>query len=140
MSIDALTKGLFFPLVALLVIYSSCTACERGADGSTCAASQNEVSGLNPGAFLVSIYRDYLSSLDGQECPSIPSCSAYSVAAFKKHGFFIGWVMTVDRLIHEGRDEGEVSPVIYHHGKRKVLDPLENNDFWWFHGNSEHYE
>lgn len=89
---------------------------------------------VNVGAWLASVYRDHISRVDSDRCPSIPSCSSYSVRCFEKHGFFIGWVMTVDRLIHEA-DEGSVSPVVYHGGELKVLDPVENNDFWWFHGN-----
>jgi len=84
----------------------------------------------NIGAWFASIFRDHISGVDGDRCPSIPSCSSYSVAAFKKHGFFIGWVMTVDRLIHEA-NEASVSPVVYHKGRFKILDPVENNDFWW---------
>ena len=39
--------------------------------------------------------------------------------------------MTVDRLIHEG-DEGSVSPRVYYKGRLRTLDPVENNDYWWF--------
>jgi uncharacterized protein len=54
--------------------------------------------------------------------------------AFKKHGFFLGWLMTVDRLIHEGSEELSVSPLVYMGGRRRIFDPVENNDFWWFKG------
>jgi len=69
--------------------------------------------------------------VDGDRCPSIPSCSAYSAQAMKKHGFFVGWMMTVDRLIHEGKEETLVSTVVHSEGKWKIFDPVENNDFWW---------
>ena len=85
----------------------------------------------NPGVWLSSFFRDIISPVDGDRCPSLPSCSSYSVNAFKKHGFFSGWLMTVDRLLHEG-DEGSVSPKVYHDGRFRVLDPVENNDYWWF--------
>jgi hypothetical protein len=39
--------------------------------------------------------------------------------------------MTVDRLIHEGNEETKVSPVVFSGGKKKIYDPVENNDFWW---------
>ena len=133
-------KSLLFPLITILVVYSSCTACKREMGGPSHAISEADGPGLNPGVCLASIYRDYISSVDGQECQSIPSCSSYSIAAFKEHGIFIGWMMTVDRLIHEGRDETLVSPVVYSYGRWKILDPLENNDFWWFHGNRKHHE
>ena len=44
----------------------------------------------------------------------------------------MGWLMTVDRLIHEGKDETKVSPTVYVDGEKKIYDPVENNDFWWF--------
>ena len=85
----------------------------------------------NVGALFVSVYRDYISRVDSDRCPSIPSCSSYSVRAFKKHGYFMGWLMTVDRLIHEG-DEGDTSPLVKGNGTLSILDPVKNNDFWWY--------
>ncbi len=90
-------------------------------------------SDVNVGAWFAAVFRDHISRVDGDRCSSIPSCSSYSAMAFRKHGFFMGWLMTVDRLIHEG-DEGAVSPEVYHKGGLKVLDPVENNDFWWSRG------
>lgn len=95
------------------------------------ALDQKKGSGFNIGVWLASLFRDHLSAVDGNRCPSIPSCSSYSVEAFRKHGFFVGWVMTVDRLIHEA-DEGSASPISKHSGEGKIMDPVENNDFWWF--------
>jgi len=46
--------------------------------------------------------------------------------------------MTVDRLIHEGNEETSVSPLIYSKGEWKILDPVENNDFWWYHKDKGH--
>jgi hypothetical protein len=88
-------------------------------------------SGFNLGTWLIGIYRENISPVDGDRCPSLPSCSSYSLQAMKKHGFFIGWMMTVDRLIHEGTEETRVSPVVYSEGKWKIFDPVENNDYWW---------
>ena len=93
--------------------------------------TREDSSQINIGASLVSIFRDHISAVDGDRCPSLPSCSSYSVMAFKKHGFFIGWLMTVDRLIHE-IDEESVSPLVNYKGRAKIFDPVENNDFWWF--------
>lgn len=86
---------------------------------------------FNLGYLLASFYKTVISPVDGDRCPSLPTCSTYSVEAFKKHGFFVGWIMTVDRLIHEGSEEAMVSPIVYRDGKWKLLDPIENNDFWW---------
>ena len=52
----------------------------------------------------------------------------------------MGWMMTVDRLIHEGREETEVSPFIHSEGKWKIHDPVENNDFWWYSGKGKAHE
>jgi hypothetical protein len=108
----------------------------RASEGEPAEASdtadRQETPGFNLGVAIVSIFRDHISAVDGDRCPSVPTCSAYGVEAFKKHGFFIGWMMTVDRLIHEGKEETTVSPLIYSGGKWKIYDPVKNNDFWWY--------
>ena len=104
----------------------------QGVPAQAEVASTTEPSGFNLGSWLVGLYRENISPVDGDRCPSFPSCSAYSVQAMRKHGFFIGWVMTVDRLIHEGKEETRVSPLVYSDGKWKIFDPVENNDFWWY--------
>ena len=91
-----------------------------------------EKSGFNLGAAFLSIFRDHISAVDGDRCPSVPTCSAYGVEAFQKHGFFKGWMMTVDRLLHEGKEEHAVSPLVFSDGKWKIYDPVKNNDFWWY--------
>ncbi len=80
---------------------------------------------------LIGLYRENLGHLDLSQCPSYPSCSHYAQMAFKKHGLIMGWIMTVDRLFHEGREEEEVSGSIFVEGHLKIFDPVENNDFWW---------
>ena len=99
----------------------------RDREGET----RSEDGGFNVGAWMVSLFRDHLSAVDSDRCPSYPTCSSYSVEAFRKHGFVMGWLMTVDRLIHEGREETAVSPLIYSQGQWKIYDPVQNNDFWW---------
>ncbi len=94
---------------------------------------ENNDSGQNPAVWAVSFFRDFISRVDSDRCPSLPTCSSYSIEAFKKHGYFLGWLMTVDRLIHEA-DEGQVSLNVYHNGRLRVLDPVDNNDYWWFDG------
>lgn len=89
---------------------------------------------------ILSFYRDHISAVDGNRCPSYPSCSAYSAQAFKKHGLVMGWLMTVDRLIHEGREEAAVSPRVRSDGTWKIYDPVENNDFWWHHPEGRGHE
>ena len=95
------------------------------------ASPHDETRGFNPALWLVNLYREHVSPVDGDRCPSLPTCSSYSVQAMEKHGFFLGWMMTVDRLIHEGQEETKVSPVVFSEGKWRIFDPVWNNDFWW---------
>jgi hypothetical protein len=125
-------------IAALLFICSGCVqgpckyASGPGFDrGLQQQVVQKDRAEYNLGAWAVSMFREYISAVDSDRCPSLPSCSSYSISAFKKHGFFGGWLMTADRLIHEA-DEDSVSPVVYHNGRFLVLDPVENNDFWWY--------
>jgi hypothetical protein len=87
--------------------------------------------GFNPLRSLVRVHRNYISPIDGKTCPMCPSCSEYSLLCFEKHGFFVGWVMTCDRLLHEA-DEIRKAPVVYINGLERSYDPIENNDFWWY--------
>ncbi|MEW6669857.1 MAG: membrane protein insertion efficiency factor YidD [Thermodesulfobacteriota bacterium] len=114
-------------LLASLCLFPLPVLGEEGAKGE----AGSESPGFNLGASLVSLFRDHLSAVDSDRCPSYPTCSSYSVEAFRKHGFVMGWLMTVDRLIHEGREETAVSPLIYSEGQWKIYDPVQNNDFWW---------
>jgi hypothetical protein len=91
---------------------------------------------FNIGAWFSSSVWRHISAVDGQRCPSEPTCSSYSAQAFRKHGFLIGWVMTVDRLIHEA-DEGRHSPLVRSNGVLKIFDPVANNDFWWYGKNEK---
>lgn len=85
-------------------------------------------------SFLVDVYQGPLNRLSAVrygQCPMYPSCSAYCRGAIEKHGFVLGWMMSVDRLIRCGRDELDGAPRIFVSGRFKTYDPVENNDFWW---------
>jgi hypothetical protein len=141
-----MTTRFFF--ILLLVILTSLPLSAGAAGEEPVSPSPREQSGmkdgggksLNVGAWLVSLYRDHISKVDGHRCPSFPSCSSYSVQAFRKHGFIMGWMMTVDRLFHEGNEEKKVSPLVYDHGSLKIYDPVKNNDFWWYKPPGEGHE
>ena len=49
--------------------------------------------------FLIKIYQKLISPLFGQRCKYYPSCSNYAITAFKKHGFFKGFILSVWRLL-----------------------------------------
>ena len=102
-----------------------------GEDGSKKISRRQTDRGFNPFRFLVRVYRTFVSPIDGRNCPMYPTCSRYSLLCFEKHGPFIGWMMTCDRLFRCGRDELQLSPWIRVNGEIRCYDPLENNDFWW---------
>jgi uncharacterized protein len=85
----------------------------------------------NIAAAPVLFYQRFLGSSWGHRCPSYPSCSNYALLAIRKHGAFLGSIMTFDRLQHEA-DEARYAPPILAGGIMKVYDPLENNDYWWY--------
>lgn len=124
--------GIFFIFMLFLVFVNSPSGGAFEGEPESEPVNNQEKSGFNLGAAFLSVFRDHISAVDGDRCPSIPTCSAYGVQAFKKHGFFMGWMMTVDRLIHEGKEETAVSPLVFSGGKWKIYDPVKNNDFWWY--------
>jgi hypothetical protein len=104
------------------------------------SSHSEEAAGFNPAQWLLSIYKDHISPVNADRCPSFPSCSSYAEQAMDKHGFLVGWMMTVDRLIHEGKEETSVSPYIQSDGEVLILDPVENNDFWWYPRDGKDHE
>ena len=48
---------------------------------------------------LVKFYRKYISPLKPPCCRFTPTCSAYAIEAFQKRGFFIGFALTVWRIL-----------------------------------------
>ncbi|MBW2109115.1 MAG: membrane protein insertion efficiency factor YidD, partial [Deltaproteobacteria bacterium] len=98
------------------------------------AQTKDAAPGGNAGTALVSFYTTFISPIDGSRCPMYPSCSIYAVRCFKRHGFLMGWIMTIDRLYRCGRDALERCPVVFIDGRAKFFDPVDCNDFWWHHG------
>ena len=49
--------------------------------------------------WLIGLYRKYISPLKRPCCRFTPSCSAYAIEAFQKRGFFIGFILTVWRIL-----------------------------------------
>jgi putative membrane protein insertion efficiency factor len=80
---------------------------------------------------LLSLYREQVSAVDGDRCPMSPTCSEYALRAFDKHGPFMGWIMTCDRLLRCGGNEIDTAPPVVRGGRRHWHDPVEANDFWW---------
>ncbi len=49
--------------------------------------------------FLVGLYRKFISPIKPAICRFTPSCSAYAIEAFRKRGFFVGFILTVWRIL-----------------------------------------
>ena len=81
---------------------------------------------------IIKFYQEHISPADGDRCPMYPSCSTYASKSIEKHGWFMGWVMTCDRLVRCGRDEVRFSKKINVNNRRLIYDPVETNVSWWF--------
>lgn len=60
-----------------------------------------------------------------------PSCSHYAQEAFSRHGWFLGWILTSERLMRCGHDEIHLAEPIWTIDGLRYVDPLSSNDFWW---------
>lgn len=78
---------------------------------------------------LLTFFSNVISPVDGDRCPSYPSCAAYSKQAYERHGAVLGTLMTVDRLFHEA-DEPRFSTTVEVNGVRRLYDPVSANEFW----------
>lgn len=104
-----------------------------GASAKLKAATDEQKGRAAPASLLVAavkFFRDYISPVDGDRCPMYPTCSAYGIQSFEKHGLITGYLMTVDRLIHEN-NEMDYAPIVAVGGAYRYWDPVEANDFWW---------
>ena len=49
--------------------------------------------------WLVKLYRKFISPIKPPCCRFTPTCSAYAIEAFTKRGFFVGFILTVWRIL-----------------------------------------
>jgi putative membrane protein insertion efficiency factor len=47
---------------------------------------------------LIKFYQKYISPLKGPTCRFYPTCSQYSIEAFKKYGVIKGFILTIIRI------------------------------------------
>ena len=92
--------------------------------GSVSLPARIALGGLN-------FFSEYISQVDGDRCPMYPTCASYSRQVIKKHGFFMGVVMTADRLIHENT-EMQYAPLVKVGSGIRYSDPVSENDYWWY--------
>ena len=118
-------------LIVLAVLGTSAFAGQGVKPDHFKSANGDNAKKSNTLIFPIKIYQKFISSADGDRCPSYPTCSQYCSEAIKKHGAFLGWIMCSDRLIRDGRDETRLSDPVWVNGKKRTYDPVSNNDFWW---------
>lgn len=97
---------------------------QPGVQGNSSPAARFFIEGVN-------VFREYVSPVDGDRCMMHPSCTTYSIEAVRKHGIIIGYIMTIDRLIHEN-NEMDFARVTGEGEGARFQDSVENNDFWWY--------
>ena len=49
--------------------------------------------------WLIGLYQKYISPLKPPCCRFTPTCSSYAIEAFQKRGFFVGFILTVWRIL-----------------------------------------
>ena len=49
--------------------------------------------------WLIRLYQRFISPLNPASCRFTPTCSQYAVEAFMKRGFFVGFALTVWRIL-----------------------------------------
>lgn len=80
-------------------------------------------------------YRVYvrgITQIDGARCEHRPTCSRFAFEAVKKHGFFLGTFLGVDRLMRTDRSSihRRLPTHSVHRGMMFYDDPVEANDFF----------
>jgi putative membrane protein insertion efficiency factor len=83
-----------------------------------------------PFIWALKFYRKFISPVSGKRCQMYPSCSHYSLLAFKKHGPLLGTIMTADRLMRCNPSCRKFHPLVYQDEGYHCYDPVEDNE--WF--------
>ena len=75
---------------------------------------------------LVKLYRKFISPIKPPCCRFTPTCSEYALEAFTKRGFFIGFILSVWRVLRcNPFSKGGYDPVP-EKGLRRVKNNTEN--------------
>lgn len=83
-----------------------------------------------PFLWALRAYRTLVSPVDGDRCPSFPTCSAYALEAFSSHGPAVGFALTAGRLLSEA-DEAAFAPRVWVGGQWRVYSPVEQDLAFW---------
>lgn len=98
--------------------------------GWAAAPPREERGSTNPASvalgWAVQAYRATVSRVDGDRCPSYPTCSAYALEAVGRHGALLGAVLTAGRLLGEA-DEAAFAPRIFVDGRWRIYAPVDDD-------------
>ena len=73
--------------------------------------------------WLIGLYQKYISPLKPPCCRFTPTCSAYAIEAFRKRGFFVGFALSLWRILRcNPFSKGGYDPVPEKRSKRKQSD------------------
>jgi hypothetical protein len=86
---------------------------------------------IYPLVLLIRFYRAFISPAVASSCTFVPSCSAYGLQAFQKHGTLLGSVMTVERIMRNHQIDADQYSLVQTDGGIYQWDPVEANDFWF---------
>ena len=84
-----------------------------------------------PLRWAIRFYQATLTHADGPTCRYYPACSQYAAEAIGRHGPFMGFVMSAERVMR--RHKAHVGDAVIRLGDfNRYADPLDANDFWWW--------
>jgi len=83
--------------------------------------------------FAFTVYAKTITRVDGPRCEHHPTCSRYAVDAIHKHGYVVGSMLTIDRIIRGSHSSVLRDLPIWtvEDGRTYFDDPVENNDFFF---------
>ena len=122
--------GRFAPFAAAALVLAAVAAGAAWDPPGWRVAPKAEPSAAGPAGlpvrWAVDAYRATVSRVDGDRCPSHPTCSAYAREAVTRYGAFLGTLLTAGRLVGEA-DEAAFAPRVFVNGRWKVYAPVEDD-------------
>ena len=77
--------------------------------------------------WLIRLYQKFISPLKPGCCRFTPTCSQYAVEAFRKRGFFVGFILTAYRILRcNPFCRGGYDPVPEKGFRNPICSPGEN--------------
>ena len=78
---------------------------------------------------IIRLYQKIISPIKPSCCRFTPSCSAYAIEAFKKRGFFVGFLLTVWRILRcNPFSKGGYDPVPLSGFRNKTVETPDGSD------------